>query len=698
MSGSTSPVVTYLAVDDANFRKALADAAALLQGYVRTNETAARAIAGANTQTDRAVSGMRNYGQAVGQAGFQIQDFAVQVQAGTSALTALSQQGSQLLGVFGTGGAIAGAALTVGILAAQLIGLSGTAETLTQIIQRQEQAYKDIQRAAEAWHGGMVQEQADLLKLQAYYDSVTESVRRFEAARLAAARAELGRQALEVTGRIAAPGSGILQNQQGEVPQVDAMGNVTGFLTGAPSRDPRTAAFSEALRVFRETPLDQLSTESIADLSNRMRALTTGSDNIAARARETLQAIEKSAGDITQIARARELLTGQQEALDGRLVPLPPGEMPPMSVERSRARAAASPRGEQEVMRAREALTLARQLAEAESPREALLARQRAEIEQATVSLRAQAAAETDPAKRQALQEQVRLITEAKQQALGLEETTRNRNALFQQGQALEVQRVRVQGFGMARGDAAQLLAVTQERQRIVNDGLDPKSDEALQRMANAADLAFGNDRLQQVQDFQSAVSGVGSAFSSAADDLFTGAKKIGDIFANLERQILRMLTNMLIMKPLERGFASIVGMLAPTTGGGAGGIEGLLTRGGSSLMGMLGVGGAGSFTKGVGDFTSEIVDAGLGALKAFAVGGGVMPNEAYIVGERGPEIFMPHTAGQIIPNARPSMGGSDGGVTVNVWGAQDFDSFRQSSAQISSAMARGVMRARRVA
>lgn len=57
---------------------------------------------------------------AVGQAGYQIQDFVVQVQGGTSALTALSQQGSQLLGVFGPTGAIAGAVLTVGLLATQL--------------------------------------------------------------------------------------------------------------------------------------------------------------------------------------------------------------------------------------------------------------------------------------------------------------------------------------------------------------------------------------------------------------------------------------------------------------------------------------------------------------------------------------------------------------------------------------------------
>ena len=73
---------------------------------------------------DRVSGGTRNLGQVMGQAGFQIQDFAVQVQGGTSALTAFSQQGSQLLGVFGTGGAIAGAVLTV---AAALLGDLGQA-------------------------------------------------------------------------------------------------------------------------------------------------------------------------------------------------------------------------------------------------------------------------------------------------------------------------------------------------------------------------------------------------------------------------------------------------------------------------------------------------------------------------------------------------------------------------------------------
>lgn len=75
-------------------------------------------------------------GQVMGQAGFQIQDFASQVSAGQSALLAFSQQGSQLLGIFGTGGAIAGAALTVGILAYQLLGLGQSGETAADAMKR----------------------------------------------------------------------------------------------------------------------------------------------------------------------------------------------------------------------------------------------------------------------------------------------------------------------------------------------------------------------------------------------------------------------------------------------------------------------------------------------------------------------------------------------------------------------------------
>lgn len=66
-------------------------------------------VVGSNTR------GMKRFG-AVGmqQVGYQVQDFAVQVQGGTSAMVALGQQGSQLLGIFGPAGAIAGMILAIG--------------------------------------------------------------------------------------------------------------------------------------------------------------------------------------------------------------------------------------------------------------------------------------------------------------------------------------------------------------------------------------------------------------------------------------------------------------------------------------------------------------------------------------------------------------------------------------------------------
>ncbi|MBN9890122.1 hypothetical protein [Salipiger abyssi] len=63
------------------------------------------------------------------QLGYQVGDAAVQIQGGTSAITAMTQQGSQLLGVMGPWGAIAGAVLAVGApLAASFLSQADGAE------------------------------------------------------------------------------------------------------------------------------------------------------------------------------------------------------------------------------------------------------------------------------------------------------------------------------------------------------------------------------------------------------------------------------------------------------------------------------------------------------------------------------------------------------------------------------------------
>ena len=69
----------------------------------------------------------------------------------------------------------------------------------------------------------------------------------------------------------------------------------------------------------------------------------------------------------------------------------------------------------------------------------------------------------------------------------------------------------------------------------------------------------------------------------------------------------------------------------------------------------------------------------------ARADGGPVLPGGAYLVGERGPEVFRPASAGSIEP-----VGGGGMSVTINVQGGEASGLVR-SDAQIAQALARAV-------
>ncbi len=93
------------------------------------------------------------------QAGYQIGDFAVQVQGGQSALVAFTQQGTQMLGVFGAYGAIAGAALAVGApLIASFLGSGEAAKEYEDVLEDLNasiKAYQDAVNLAEISTDGL---------------------------------------------------------------------------------------------------------------------------------------------------------------------------------------------------------------------------------------------------------------------------------------------------------------------------------------------------------------------------------------------------------------------------------------------------------------------------------------------------------------------------------------------------------------
>jgi hypothetical protein len=114
---------------------------------------------------------MKRFG-AVGmqQVGYQVQDFAVQVQSGTSAMVALGQQGSQLLGIFGPAGAIAGAILAVGTgLAGAVIAARKAAAEANDVFADFDKQLKQAGETAKA----VTQ---DLAVLRGGFQDVTEMV------------------------------------------------------------------------------------------------------------------------------------------------------------------------------------------------------------------------------------------------------------------------------------------------------------------------------------------------------------------------------------------------------------------------------------------------------------------------------------------------------------------------------------------
>lgn len=111
--------------------------------------------------------------------------------------------------------------------------------------------------------------------------------------------------------------------------------------------------------------------------------------------------------------------------------------------------------------------------------------------------------------------------------------------------------------------------------------------------------------------------------------------------------------------------------------------------RGGLASIGLGGSGGAGlgGGILGIGSLIGSLF-----GLPGRATGGPVSPGRPYIVGERGPELFVPTSAGQVDP------GGGGGGRSVNVSirvvapeGSSSPESLRRSSRQVAQAVRRAL-------
>ena len=94
------------------------------------------------------------------QAGYQVNDFIVQVASGQNALVAFGQQGSQLAGIFGTGGAVVGAliagAAALGNLIYQYYQSKKGVEELSAALEKLPGLYSDIESLSESLEGDII--------------------------------------------------------------------------------------------------------------------------------------------------------------------------------------------------------------------------------------------------------------------------------------------------------------------------------------------------------------------------------------------------------------------------------------------------------------------------------------------------------------------------------------------------------------
>ena len=171
----------------------------------------------------------------------------------------------------------------------------------------------------------------------------------------------------------------------------------------------------------------------------------------------------------------------------------------------------------------------------------------------------------------------------------------------------------------LEREGALTVVDASMARDQIVRN----RTSTERQMLQDELDDLYGwmDDIGAEAEALAQAADEIGFAFSSAFEDAILSGQKFSDVLRSLGQDVLRVFTRLAITNPLINSvFGSLPGFQA------------------------------------------------LPAIAGFrAKGGPVSMGSAYVVGEEGPELFVPKSSGNIIANkASGSMAGSMGGVTVN--------------------------------
>lgn len=180
-----------------------------------------------------------------------------------------------------------------------------------------------------------------------------------------------------------------------------------------------------------------------------------------------------------------------------------------------------------------------------------------------------------------------------------------------------------------------------------------PYSDQQLKQMFQAQQWT---NKLQEQADLIHGIAdGLRGVFTQAFEDLSRGFGGFFDSIVTSFRQMLvRMAAEWLANQLVQMMMGLVGNLFAPKVG------NGLLPNLGTPLAG------------------------------ARAAGGMVSSGRAYLVGEQGVEVFVPHQSGRVVPNSE--LAGAGGiNITMHVHGVTDAASFRRSEGQVISELAQKI-------
>ncbi|MEP0189165.1 MAG: tail tape measure protein [Erythrobacter sp.] len=176
---------------------------------------------------------------------------------------------------------------------------------------------------------------------------------------------------------------------------------------------------------------------------------------------------------------------------------------------------------------------------------------------------------------------------------------------------------------------------------------------------------------------FASDLKGISEAVDTSLGD---GFEKAGSI---LEKSLLKALRKgTLGFEDLKNTALSALSEIATAA----------LSSGINALFGGSGSNGSG-FDSGLGNLFSQLTNSLFGS-PGRATGGPVSPGRSFVVGESGPELFVPTSAGRIEPNSSLGGGGREVRVAIQLTtprGTAAPTAMQRSSRQVASAVRRAL-------